>query len=89
MALSEERRGQIALALVKAKFRKEGLRLSSSARRELGATAAEIGVSIEELEQFVFDLLPELVGEAFGFKSVSITTEGTKGDSPERLRDRI
>lgn len=76
MALTEERRGQIALEIVKARFRKDGLRLSSSARRELGAMASDIGVSLTELEEFLFDLLPELVGEAFGFTEVSITTKG-------------
>jgi hypothetical protein len=83
MALSEERRGQIALALVKARFRRDGLRLSPAARRELGATAAETGVPIEELEQFVFELLPEMVGDAFGFERVSITTEGRKRIHPQ------
>jgi hypothetical protein len=73
MALTEARRGQIALALLKARLRKEGFRLSSSGRRELGAEAANIGVPVEELEQFVLDLLPELIGNALGYENVSMT----------------
>jgi len=83
MALTEGRRGQIALAIVKSKFRRDGLRLSSSARRELGSTAYEIGVPIEELEEFVLDLLPEMISEAFGYDRVSVTTHGRRKNPPQ------
>jgi hypothetical protein len=73
MPLSEERKGQIALGLVKAKFKRDGLRLSPNAKRELGVLAQEAGATIEEMQDFIPELLPELIGSAFGLQKVSVT----------------
>jgi hypothetical protein len=81
MALSKERRGEIALALVKNEFRRNGVRLSSNSRRELGVTAKDTGIPVEDLEEFILEVLPEMIGDAFGYSRVSLKTEGRREKS--------
>ncbi len=79
MNLTEERRGQIAIEMVKNLLNKNGVRLTPSMRREIGAQAKEMhNVRPEELEQFMLDLLPQMIGNAFGYDSVGLTTGGRR-----------
>jgi hypothetical protein len=63
--MTAERRGQIALLLLKDRLRNEGVRLKPDMKREIGNQAAKIGVPVEEAMQFVEELIREMVEEVF------------------------
>ncbi len=63
--MTEERKGQIALLLLKDRLRNEGVRLKPDMKREIGNQATKIDVPIEEAMQFVEELVRELVEEVF------------------------
>lgn len=68
--MDEQRKGKIAILLLKLRFREHGIRLSGNTRRELGNTAKEpsiqgAGISMEELTEFMRTMVQELVDESF------------------------
>ncbi len=63
MALSKERKGEIAVSLLKHLTKTEDLRLNSL-KRELGNRAAAIGVPIDELKEFAKLMIAEATEEA-------------------------
>ncbi len=63
--MDESRRGQIAILVVKSILREKGVQLTPNFRREIGNRAKEIGLSTDELLEFVEPLVRELVDEAF------------------------
>ncbi len=63
--MTEERKGQIALLLVKARFKDEGIRLKPYMKRDIGNFAKKIGIPADELIQFVEELTREMVEEVF------------------------
>lgn len=65
MALSAQRKGEIALLILKAKLRKDGLRLGNDFRRELFQTAKELGIDPQELKEFVREFAQGLFEETF------------------------
>jgi len=69
--MTEERKGQIALLLLRDRLRNEGFRLKPDMKREIGNQAAKIGVPIEEAIQFVEGLVREMVEEVFPPRSFS------------------
>ncbi len=69
--MTEERKGQIALLLLKDRLRGEGIRLKPDMKREIGNQATKIGVPIEEAMQFVEGMVRELVEEVFPPRSFS------------------
>jgi hypothetical protein len=73
MALTQERKGQIALALVKSRFQDEGIRLKPDLKRDIGNQAKKIGVSTDELLQFVEELTREMVEQIFPPRSHTTT----------------
>jgi hypothetical protein len=80
MKLSEERKGQIALAYLKARFKDEGIRLKPDMRRQIGNDAAKIGIKPEEALAFVEELVREMVEEVFPPTSTAhFNPEYTKG----------
>ncbi|PIR87466.1 MAG: hypothetical protein COU11_00410 [Candidatus Harrisonbacteria bacterium CG10_big_fil_rev_8_21_14_0_10_49_15] len=64
-ALTPEREGEIARALLKEIWRKEGARTfdPSAFRRTLGSLSQKIGIPADELRLFATSLLQELVAE--------------------------
>jgi len=62
--MTQERRGQIALLVLKEKMRREGVKVSSSMRREIGNGAKCIGIPMEEASEFAKIMILELVDEA-------------------------
>lgn len=66
--LTEQRMGEIALLLLKMKFRTEGIRIGKNSRREIGNTAKEIGIPFEEALEFTEVLTKELMVETFSNK---------------------
>jgi hypothetical protein len=69
--MTEERKGQIALLYLKARFQDEGIRLRSDMRRQIHNDAAKIGIRPEEAEQFVEELVREMVEKIFPPRSHS------------------
>jgi len=64
MELKKERQGEIALAILKEKFRKDRrLPEVESFKRELGNVSKKIGFSKEELTEFMILLVKELTEE--------------------------
>jgi hypothetical protein len=73
MAISEARMAQVGLALFKARVMQEGLHLKGDMRRQMGAMAKEAGLEVDELKDFIETIIPELLANALGYHSVSIT----------------
>ncbi len=66
MALTEARKGEIALALWKYKLEKDGLDLSpEKVRREVGNLAKATEISFGEIMEFGEELASELVKKSF------------------------
>ena len=63
--MDEKRKGQIAVMVIKHLLREKGVRLTPDFRREMGNQAKAIGISTEELIEFVEPLVRELVDETF------------------------
>ena len=66
--LTKERKGEIALLLVKGKMRNAGIRLAD-VKREVHGPAKELGIPPEEAMEFFEGLIRELVDEAFPKKN--------------------
>lgn len=64
--MDEKRKGEIALALLKYRIGREGIRLTPNTKRELGNTAKETGIPQDELKEFGRILIEELLEETFG-----------------------
>ena len=64
MALSKEREGEIALAVLKHRMKKEGLHLGNL-KRELGNVSTATGIPLNELQDLVRLLSEELFEEVF------------------------
>lgn len=65
MALTKERKGEIALSLTKMRAKKEGLKLSQNTPREIGAAAKETGIPKKEMLEFFQELFQEMSEEIF------------------------
>ena len=67
MILTEMRRGEVAIALVRAYIREHGLlvRGKQAFRSELGRVAKQTGVSADELREFFAELAREAMAEMF------------------------
>ena len=63
--MTEERKGQIALLVLKKQLREEGIRLKGDIRRQIGDNAKKIGISTDEAMEFSESLVRELVDYAF------------------------
>ena len=80
MKLTEERKGQIALLYLKARFKDEGVRLKPDMRRQIGNAATQIGISTDEAVALVEELVREMVEEVFPPTSTAhFNPEYTKG----------
>ena len=66
--MTEIRKGEIALALIKNQMSHDGLRLNSF-KRALGNVAKETGISLEELLEFNRIIIEQLMEETFGKRS--------------------
>jgi len=71
MALSTERRGEIADKLLRYYVAKKGIPTLSAGglRRELGSIAEKIGVSLNELVEYYREVVHSLLAEAFSPKA--------------------
>jgi len=67
MALTEERRNEIAYLYVVNKVKNEGISnfKANEIKRQIGNTAKELGISPQEAQEFVRGLVLPLIEEAF------------------------
>ena len=64
MALTNEKKGEIALAILRLKFKEDRrLPLASELRRNMGNASKITGFSKEELMEFTLGMIDEIVGE--------------------------
>jgi hypothetical protein len=64
MTLSKDKQGEIALAILKFKFKKDGrIPDATEMKRNIGNVSRETGFSKEELKDFSILLVKELAGE--------------------------
>lgn len=63
--MDEQRMGQIALAILRDRARREPIRLGQETKRELGNTAKRINIPLDGLKIFVRTLIQEAVDETF------------------------
>ncbi|HRH27127.1 MAG TPA: hypothetical protein PLZ99_03165 [Parcubacteria group bacterium] len=77
MAMTEQRRMEIALLLVEQKILDTGLVGGGGDRlkRDLGNLGPRIGVSTDELLAFYETFLPKIIGKTFGYSQVSLVTK--------------
>lgn len=71
--MTKERRGQIALAMIKREMTKNGIPLSSNSERNLGNLAKELGkvqedlvLKGDELQEFIAIASKELLDKCYG-----------------------
>ena len=63
--MNEKRKGEIAMALLKYRIGREGIRLTPDIKRDLGNVAKATGIPQDELKEFVKLLAKELLEETF------------------------
>ena len=63
--LTEERKGQIAIKVLKFKMFKDGIRLSKDTPREFSNAAKELGVPVEEFKEFAKEITQECLDKVF------------------------
>jgi hypothetical protein len=63
--MDNARKGEIALLVLNARIRKEGIRLGPNFRRDIGNAAKEIGISFEEAMEFAEEFVREAVEHTF------------------------
>jgi hypothetical protein len=63
--LTEARKGEISLRVLKYILRKKGFNLAPEKKREFGQLAKDIGVPLPELLQFAKPLAQELLDDLF------------------------
>lgn len=66
--LSDKRKGEIALLVLKGILRQKGICLSSDMKEDALKEAKKMGIPASEAEQFFEDLVRELVEEVFSKK---------------------
>lgn len=65
MAISTQRQGEIALAYLKARIRREGVTIKPGMNRAIANEAKNLGITTEEAGEFAEMLVREVVEEAF------------------------
>lgn len=78
--LTEARKGEIALKIFRLKIMKEGFTFDQNTRREVGNTAAEIGISLDEALQFIGEIVGELLAENLMAKNSSRSAAKPRGN---------
>ena len=63
--MEKARRGEIALAMLKYKWSREGIKIGPNSKRDMGNIAKETGISIDEFKEFLEALMKEFIEETF------------------------
>lgn len=66
--MDQQRKGEIALALLKHKLGNEGLKLNSSFRKNLAHAAKATGIPLPELTEFALKIIEDLAREHVSLK---------------------
>ncbi len=61
--MTEQRKGEIALLIVKRMIREKGLRLTPGLNREIANKAKQIGINPQDAVEFAVELYKELTDE--------------------------
>ena len=88
MPLSDESRATATTKLLKAKLRRDGIRLSATSFRELGALASESGVPKHDLRDLIAEMLPEFIADALGASRVIISVSFPEGYAVEKTHSK-
>jgi len=73
--LSEQRKGEIAIAILMERMARDGMTVKPGLRRELGELSKKTDVPIDELEEFSKMMLVRLIGRMYGMQHVSLTMD--------------
>lgn len=72
--LTDQRMGEIALAILEAQIEGEGgIRIGSKLKREIGDLAKRTKIPISELQAFSITMLTKFIGKAYEVSSVGLT----------------
>ena len=63
--MTDQRKGEIAIIVVKYRFGQNGIYLSSGARRDIGNLVKDTGIQTEELMEFFKVIFGEMTQEFF------------------------
>ncbi|QQR65388.1 hypothetical protein IPH92_02305 [Candidatus Kaiserbacteria bacterium] len=63
--MTEARKGEIALLVLKMQMRRDGFRIGKHIQRDIGNEAKAIGIPVEEAQEFIEGVVRELVEETF------------------------
>ena len=81
--LSEAEKNAIGMAIATKKLVDEfKLMPANDYRRRLGSAAKELGVDVSHLHQFILAVLPQKMGEMFGWDSCTISARVTHAPLP-------
>ena len=73
-SLTQERKNEIAHIIASQQvFKAFKLMRSGEYMRKLGQEAADLDLPVEDLHQFILDVLPKYLGTMFGWDACSIT----------------
>ena len=73
MALTEQRKGEIALALWKYRLKEKGIALSpETVSREAGNASKSTGIPVSEIKDFLRELIQELVEKSLSTKKSNL-----------------
>jgi hypothetical protein len=78
--MTEERRGEIALALVETEAAENGFPSPRRLKSRVAKLSKETTIPKEELLEFYRTLVPLLYGKLFGYKEVRVSITGTRDE---------
>ena len=85
--MTEGRMGEIALALLMAKWAADGgVKVGPEWRRTCGQLSKDTGISREELDEFSKEILVRFIGKAYGMQHVSLVMNDPIPKEPEKKK---
>ncbi len=82
--MTKERMGEIALALLMAKWDADGgLKIGTQWPRTRGQLSKDTGISNDELDVFSKAVLVRMIGKAYGMQHVGLTMDGPIKPQPD------
>lgn len=83
--MTEVRMGEIALALLMAKWTADGgVKIGPEWRRTCGQLSKDTGIPREELDEFSKKILVRFIGKAYGMQHVGLTMDDPIPREPEK-----
>jgi len=85
--MDENRKGQIAIMVLKDILREKGVRLAPDFRREMGNKAKAIGIPMDELMEFFEPIILELVNETFAKSKNQVALEESWDNIVQKIKE--